>query len=201
MALRVNAPQKLLNSRRADRFQRVRNGGERHVKLRCQRQVVEVHLLATADTAPDPGGSIDRSVLLGAHYRYTAQRMLQVTVDGKSLTLRSVASAPVAVAAVDTFPPEPPTGLETAAGGGDTPSIDLSWRPDTEADLAGYNVYRRTEGGGDWERLNHAPIAVPAYTDKAVSAGQSYTYRVTAVDSRGNESAPGAEVQETPGTR
>ena len=88
-----------------------------------------------------------------------------------------------------------------AAGGGETPTIDLSWRPGAEADLAGYNVYRRDLPAGEWRRLNAAPIAVPAFTDRTVSSGDTFVYRVTAVDSRGNESAPGGEVQGTAATR
>jgi len=53
------------------------------------------------------------------------------------------------------FPPAVPAGLAvvaTAEGGAEA-SIDLSWQPGTETDLAGYAVYRR-EGDGAWLRIS-----------------------------------------------
>ena len=45
----------------------------------------------------------------------------------------------------DTFPPQPPTGLdavpgEAAKSGSQTVTIDLSWEPVPDADLAGYTI-------------------------------------------------------------
>jgi fibronectin type 3 domain-containing protein len=39
------------------------------------------------------------------------------------------------------------------------------------------------------------PLQETEYVDEAVSPGQTYSYRVTAVDQLGNESGPGAEVR------
>jgi fibronectin type 3 domain-containing protein len=38
-------------------------------------------------------------------------------------------------------------------------------------------------------------VTAPEYNDTAVTAGQTYGYRVTAIDKTGNESDPGAEVR------
>ena len=46
-------------------------------------------------------------------------------------------------------------------------------------------------------RLNITPVVGPAYRDQTAMAGHRYAYRVTAVDTAGNESAPSADVQET----
>jgi fibronectin type 3 domain-containing protein len=104
----------------------------------------------------------------------------------------------------DTFPPHAPSGLEAVPGGVTAAdrSIDLSWTPDTDADLAGYFVYRQEvdEKGvvaSTATRLNLTPVAGPAYRDQTAMAGHRYAYRVTAVDTAGNESAPSAEVQES----
>ena len=52
------------------------------------------------------------------------------------------------VFANDVFPPAVPSGLQAVySGEGQKPFIDLLWAPDTEGDLAGYNVYRREDGG------------------------------------------------------
>ncbi len=40
-------------------------------------------------------------------------------------------------------PPPPPTGLQAVPGEG---MVMLSWEPSTETDIAGYNLYRRSEG-------------------------------------------------------
>ena len=104
----------------------------------------------------------------------------------------------------NTFPPHPPTGLEAIPGGATAAdrSIDLSWTPNTDPDLAGYNVYRQDidakgAAAGTAARLNTIPVAGPAYRDQTAVPGRRYAYHVTAVDTAGNESAPSADVQET----
>ena len=93
------------------------------------------------------------------------------------------------VLAHDTFPPAVPSGLEAVFTNAAPQSfVDLIWTPDTDADLAGYNVYRLREGEAV-RRLNSKLVRVPAYRDFAISAGDRYSYFVSAVDVRGNESA------------
>jgi hypothetical protein len=160
--------------------------------------------LRTPNQTADAGGTLDATAAKGETYSYTAQRVLAVSLAGHALTLRSLPSAPVTLVMRDIFPPAVPTGLEAVPGGA-TPSdrsIDLSWTPNTDADLAGYIVYRQsvTSSGaseGTPARLNPTPIPGPAYSDQTAAPGQRYSYRVTAVDAAGNESAPSADVQET----
>ena len=95
---------------------------------------------------------------------------------------------PVRVIAHDVFPPSVPAGLQAAySGEGQTPFIDLIWAPVTNADLAGYNVYRN-DGNGPAVKLNSELVKSPSYRDSAVASGKTYTYLVSAVDVRGNES-------------
>ena len=78
--------------------------------------------------------------------------------------------------------------------------IDLNWRPGTEADLAGYVVYRREAGQPEssWQRISPAqPVAAPDYHDANVQPGHTYRYAVSAVDQQGHESARSAEAEET----
>jgi fibronectin type 3 domain-containing protein len=82
------------------------------------------------------------------------------------------------------------------SGVGQARFIDLIWGPDTDADLAGYNVYRK-EGSSAPVKINVEVVKVPAYRDTAVQAGHTYTYTVTATDVRGNESARSAEASES----
>jgi hypothetical protein len=171
--------------------------------------------------AMDAGGTVDRTAAIGATYRYTAQRVRSVAVDGQTLELRSAPSAAAPVEVRDVFPPEAPAGLVAAPGfAGDTqkPAIDLSWDPNPEPRVAGYRVYRRDAdhpseqrplAGGPGlppqqakDRLPETPglaelVREASYRDATVVAGRSYTYRVTAVSDAGNESGPSNEVTET----
>jgi len=73
--------------------------------------------------------------------------------------------------------------------------IDLTWAPNTEGDLAGYNVYRR-EDGGTFKRINSDLLKTPVFRDPEVTPGRQYFYSVTAVDFRNNESAKSEEAHE-----
>ena len=102
----------------------------------------------------------------------------------------------VKVFAHDVFPPAVPTGLQAVfSGPGQQPFIDLIWSPVTDADLAGYNIYRH-EGGKVPMKLNSELVKTPAFRDTQVASGQTYFYSVTAVDQRGNESERSEEASE-----
>jgi fibronectin type 3 domain-containing protein len=164
---------------------------------------VEVKLRTPAELA-DAGGTIDRTAEMGGSYRYTAQRVRTVSLDGHKLELRSFASGPATVVMRNQFAPHAPAGLEAAPGGArvEDRSIDLSWTPNTERDLAGYIVYRQEidakgVAAGTATRLNPTPVAGPAYRDQTAVAGRRYAYFITAINTAGNESAPSEAVQET----
>jgi hypothetical protein len=101
------------------------------------------------------------------------------------------------IAAHDTFPPAAPRGLEAVFSGVvQKPAVDLTWMPNAEEDLAGYNVYRRA-GSGAAAKVNTQLLKTPAFQDNTVAPGQTYAYSVTAIDLRGNESARSQEASET----
>jgi hypothetical protein len=107
---------------------------------------------------------------------------------------------PVQIVAHDVFPPSMPDGLQAAySGEGQKPFIDLIWAPVTNADLAGYNVYRRenSASGASMAKLNSELVKSPSYRDFAVTSGKTYTYAVSAVDVRGNESQRSNETSES----
>jgi hypothetical protein len=158
----------------------------------------EVYLRATSASS-DAGGTIDPTAERGNTYRYTAQRVVGVELNGHTLQLRSAPSAAVTAVMKDTFPPKAPTRLAAIPSSG---SIDLSWEPNTESDLAGYIVFRQTVSStgadaGTPTRLTAAPIQTPAYSDRTAEPGQRYSYRVTAVDTVGNESPVSNEARES----
>jgi hypothetical protein len=149
---------------------------------------------------------LDRSFQWEKTYQYwvTAVTMVvphnQRSTEGNNQSAIEVEgdnSAPVTVYANDVFPPAVPSGLQAVFSSvGQQPFVDLTWAPNTDPDLDGYNVYRR-EGNGPWIRLNSVLLPTPAFRDSNVAAGRTYSYAVTAVDARGNESPRSPESSET----
>lgn len=89
----------------------------------------------------------------------------------------------------DVYPPAVPAGLSGVYTG---EGVELIWTANVEADLAGYNVYRR-EPDGSFQKINHDLLITPIFRDASAQAGRSYFYRVTALDLAGNESGPSEE--------
>jgi fibronectin type 3 domain-containing protein len=105
-------------------------------------------------------------------------------------------SAEVKVFAHDVFPPAAPAGLQAVASGVGQPSfVDLTWAPNAEPDVAGYNVYRHEQGHPP-VKINTDLVKTPAFRDHGVASGHKYFYAVTAVDLRGNESSSSPEASE-----
>jgi hypothetical protein len=146
--------------------------------------------------------ALDPHIEFGNTYEYRAQRVIHIPIAGETLELDGALSPPVRVDARDIFPPAEPTGLAAVAVAPDASqgiesSIDLSWEPDTEADLAGYEVYRR-EDTTPWERISgDQPVVGPTYHDAHVLPGHTYRYAVSAVDHAGHESGRSSEASET----
>ncbi|NAZ88101.1 pectinesterase family protein, partial [Kineococcus indalonis] len=80
-----------------------------------------------------------------------------------------------------------PTGLSAAGAEGGT---TLSWTAGTDADLAGYVVFRAAAAEGPWTRLTAEALTATSWTDTTAPAGSTSHYRVVAVDAAGNSSAP-----------
>jgi hypothetical protein len=74
--------------------------------------------------------------------------------------------------------------------------IDLSWNaPSSSTDpVSGYNVYRSTNSGGSFTKLNAAPDSQVTYTDSAVQSGSTYVYEVKSVDANGVESTASNQI-------
>jgi hypothetical protein len=142
--------------------------------------------------------AIDRTAQFGQDYRYQALCVEKMTLDGHAIEVVGTISQPVSLLTRDTFPPAVPQQLAAVADPS-SQSIDLSWSPDSEPDLAGYIVYRRdTAGAQPAERISGAtPLVAPAYHDAHTRPGTAYAYSVSAIDQDGNESARSAEATET----
>jgi hypothetical protein len=71
-----------------------------------------------------------------------------------------------------------------------TTSVTIGYPANTETDLAGYNIERSTGAGSTTYTTIASGIAELSYVDSGLTAGQTYNYRVRAVDTSGNISQP-----------
>jgi hypothetical protein len=116
----------------------------------------------------------DKSFDYGKAWQYYVQSVRQVGENW----LESDPSDAITFTPADRFAPAVPAGLEAISG---TRTIELVWDPVTDADLAGYRVYRNGVKIAD-------AVLMPSFSDKDVVAGAKYSYQVSAVDLAGNES-------------
>ena len=100
----------------------------------------------------------------------------------------SITSNNVSVLVPDHFPPSKPVDLISRVQPG---KILLSWKPNSEKDLAGYRIYRGLKDDDENEMLllNVAPQKEANYTDIFnEKAGTKFIYKVVAIDNSFNES-------------
>lgn len=120
----------------------------------------------------------------GVVYRFTI-----VAYDEAGNT--SASSGEGSGAPVDQLAPATPSGVTAEDRADDEGSaIVVAWSPNTEADLAGYRVYRQQMPHGAPEVV--ADTAEATFTDTNCIDGVDYGYSVVAYDTWGNASAPSA---------
>ena len=132
-------------------------------------------------------GTAESTRFLDAHFTWEERYFYRVGSLRRSFS--GVAEGPLSrsaeVTAEDVFPPAPPRELRAVPT---ESSVELSWRPNAERDLAGYRVYK-AEGTEDPQPTSDELLTTPSSTDKAIDRGREYRYAVSAVDQKGNESA------------
>ncbi len=150
------------------------------------------------DIAPSATGSyLDKTFGWQQKYEYRITTLSQVHAEGISASVEGDDSKPVEIYTLDIYPPGQPAGLQAVFSSvGQKPFIDLTWAPNMESDLAGYNVFRWTAGGQP-RKLNAQPLQTASYRDQNVEPGKKYFYAVSAVDLRGNESPQSTPASET----
>jgi hypothetical protein len=167
---------------------------KRRIHDPAQERVTET-VLAELPAAPGRMSYSDTAFTWEKTYEYRVAGVTRVIAsDGKVLAEFEGKDSPAAiVVAHDIFPPAVPAGLQAVYSSLESRRfIDLTWSPEIEAGVAGYNVYRSdgpSDGHSAVAKINDAPITAPAFRDDKVTAGKVYTYTVTAIDTRGNESA------------
>jgi len=128
----------------------------------------------------------DKDFSFGRTYRYFVRAVLESTPP-----VESEDSEAAEVTVKDVFPPAPPSGLTSIGGPG---FIALSWEAGRESDLAGYRVWRKVAGEGDFTMVADLPETDSSFSDSKVEKRKRYEYAITALDSAGNESRKSAVV-------
>ncbi len=139
----------------------------------------------------------DRSFEWQKQYDYKIVPITAVAGQGTNIEIEGDDSPVVSVMVNDIFPPSRPIGVQAVFSSvGQKPFIDLTWTPNAETDLAGYDVYRH-EQGSEPVKLTAQPVQAPAFRDSDVKPGAKYFYSVVAVDLRGNHSERSEEASES----
>ncbi len=95
----------------------------------------------------------------------------------------------------DGAPPATPSGVAVGPGA-DNSSVRVTWRANSEGDLAGYRVYRATTPEGPWTRMVSLSALTTGWTDTALPVGvDALWYAVSAYDRSGGEGARSAAMQ------
>lgn len=128
---------------------------------------------------PSPGRFVDAGVAVGGTVWYAVTAL---DIFGRE----SAATRRLKVEVRDAIPPPPPKGMRAEIGEG---IVRLRWEAVDAPDLAGYHVYRAS--GDAPEKLTREPVKVVEHRDRPPAPG-AFLYFARAVDTSGNESAPGA---------
>jgi len=96
-----------------------------------------------------------------------------------TLKIFSRPSMPTCISLIDIFSPSQPKGLVAVASEG---SVNLSWTPNVELDLAGYIVLRSRDPDTTLEVITDITIKDTTFQDTTVEAGVYYRYAVQAID-------------------
>jgi predicted phage tail protein len=148
--------------------------------------------------AGDSATFVDTGIEWEKNYQYWITPITQWQIQGRKNETEGRDSQIVSVFTHDVFPPAAPEGLQAVFSGVvQRPGIDLTWTPNIDQDLAGYNVYRRLSTGNALAKITTEPVKTPAFHDGNVDPGATYIYSISAVDLRGNESTRSAEASET----
>lgn len=144
--------------------------------------------LLNASTLVNLTSYTDTTAAAGGTYYYVVSA---VDFSGNE----STQSTPVTVVAGDTTAPAVPSGV---AAGSANNGVSVSWSAVADSDLSGYRVYRSASADGSYALMTGTLVSGTTWTDTSAQVGETWFYKVAAVDASGNESA-----QSTPasGTR
>ncbi len=122
----------------------------------------------------------------GAEASTTPVRFVPASADARLQLTIEDATGPRLTQTLDLGYPEPVITLAASGGAG---RIMLTWARGAAPDLAGYHILRATDPAGPFVKLAPLPLGrTSSWSDPAVAPLTDYHYKVTAVDSSGNES-------------
>jgi fibronectin type 3 domain-containing protein len=117
-------------------------------------------------------------------------RLLYLAVLAGSLAMLSACAGVSSSAKASS----PATTVPSPASGPD--SVALAWNPSSSS-VVGYNLYRGTQSGGPYAKLNSSALSGTNYTDSNTESGTTYYYVSTAVNAANEESAYSNEASAT----
>jgi hypothetical protein len=131
-------------------------------------------------------GSTTRHAIASATITVADGRLTIDAIGGTNTKLDYVDIVPSS--GPDTTPPAAPANVSATPGDA---RVQLAWTPNTENDLAGYNVYRGTSTPvATTTPINGSSLLTSAsFLDTGVTNGTTYFYVVSAVDTSGNSAA------------
>jgi fibronectin type 3 domain-containing protein len=94
------------------------------------------------------------------------------------------------------YAPAAPTSITIAAAPG---RLSLFFPANTEADVAGYSIYRSSDpdlSKDRWTKITTSLLDRTTFQDENVESGKRYYYYLTATDRAGNVSPPSEVVSE-----
>ncbi len=92
----------------------------------------------------------------------------------------------------NSIPPSVPAGLNATVS---NTSINLTWSPNSESDLAGYRIYRADSS--NFEIIGFTDKSKNSYSDLTGIPPKTFSYKISAYDLYGNESALSGQITET----
>lgn len=113
--------------------------------------------------------------------------------DDPGLEVEGIGEGPIEGGGDDITPPAVPVGLTALPG--DT-FVFLNWTSNGELDMASYKVYQATSAGGPFTLIATVDESEEMVT--GLTNGTEYWFKISAVDSSGNESSMTASVSATP---
>jgi len=123
----------------------------------------------------------DGMVELGKRYYYE----IRVVRSFHGSLLEGPGSAVIAGVPEKLIPPVPPTGLVAVW---QKEGVALRWNENSEADVTGYDLYRREKEEKEFRKINSQPIVEPYFLDPSANPQKTYDYCLKALDSSGKES-------------
>ena len=139
-------------------------------------------------TSGDPLNYLDQEVDFGQSYFYTVR-----SIANREPLVESAAAIEVEIDYQDRFAPAPPTGLNALPEPG---RVRLVWEPSPSEDAIAYVVYRQ-DPRAEFRRVTDEPVTSLEYLDTGLAPGQTYVYRLSAIDGNDNLGEAGAEVEAT----